>query len=222
MKNLFKRIARLFTIKSNKLLKQMEDSIEVLEYELGKSAKSIGELSDKISKIRAQRQTTLDNKEKTNTYLKQLQEVLDLAVAKDDEVLGNEAIELLEKNKEKVKIIEVNIQYFDGVISKLEEQYYNLKAKYDDKKSKLDSLKIKNEFAKTMENVNKELKVHYSNDEFDMSEIEKIETEIQEKIYYEANKNEKLSKQESLGDKMAALTKTNRFQQYKESLKGVK
>lgn len=215
-----KRAFRLFKINSNKLLKQMEDSIEVLEYELKKSGENIDKLSDKISKMKAQRQTFIDQKNKSEEYIVKLQSALDLAVQKDDAVLGNEAIELMDKNKEKIKTIELNIKYYDDVIQKLEDQYLSLKAKHKEKVSKLDSLKTKNEFVKTMQMVNKELKLNYSDNEFDMSEIEKIEQEIQEKIYYETDINEKLNKKDTVEDMVKKYTYVDKFEEYKNSLKG--
>lgn len=220
MLKIMKRAFRLFKINSNKLLKQMEDSIEVLEYELKKSGENIDKLSDKISKMKAQRQTFIDQKNKSEEYIVKLQSALDLAVQKDDAVLGNEAIELMDKNKEKIKTIELNIKYYDDVIQKLEDQYLSLKAKHKEKVSKLDSLKTKNEFVKTMQMVNKELKLNYSDNEFDMSEIEKIEQEIQEKIYYETDINEKLNKKDTVEDMVKKYTYVDKFEEYKNSLKG--
>lgn len=215
---LLKRVKRIFTIKSNNLLKKMEDSIEVLEYELSKSKESIDALSERISKIKAQKQGVIYDKTKAENYITKLKRVLDIAVQKDNSETGNEAIELIEKNEEKVKVYNQNIAYYDEVITKLENQYDSLRVKYDEKFRKLETLRIKNDFAKTMENVNKELKKNYSNGEFDFSEFEKIEKEIQEKIYYENDRNEVLSVKESFEEKVAAMTNVNKFEEYKKSL----
>lgn len=216
---LLNRVTRLFNIKGNKLLKKMEDSIEVLEYELNKSKENIDKLSERISKIKAQKNSVIDDKTKAETYIIRLQKVLDKAVEKDDSELGNESIELIEKNKEKVKVFNQNIAYYDEVISKLESQYASLKVKYDEKFRKLETLRLKNDFAKTMESVNKELKKNYSDGEIDFSEFEKIEKEIQEKIYYENDRNEVLTLKDSFEDRVEKLTNINKFEEYKKSLR---
>lgn len=215
---LLNRVKRVFSIKSNNLLKKMEDSIEVLEYELNKSKESINQLSERISKIKAQQNTVLDDKEKAESYIDQLKRVLDRAVEKDDSELGNETIELIEKNEEKVKIFDQNITYYDEVVSKLNNQYSSLKVKYDEKFRKLETLRIKNDFAKSMESVNKELKKNYSDGEIDFGEFDKIEKEIQEKIYYENDRNEVMSAKDSFESRASELTNVDKFEEYKKKL----
>lgn len=218
MRKLLNRITRLFTIKGNKLLKKMEDSIEVLEYELNKSKESIDALSERISKIKSQKRSVEDDKNKANDYIEKLQKILDKAVQEDNSEIGTEAIELIEKNKEKVKVYDQNIQYYDEVIVKLEAQYDSLANKYDEKFRKLEMLRLKNDFAKDMEKINKDLKKNYSGGEFDFSEFEKIEREIQEKIYYENDRNEVLSVKDSFEEKVAQMTRVDKFEEYKKSL----
>ena len=95
MLKLFKRLFRLFSIKSNKAIKKYEDAIEVYEYELARSRENLQKISESQSKVNASLQTAKDKKKKTEEYITKLKGILDLAVEQNDDALGEETIVLL-------------------------------------------------------------------------------------------------------------------------------
>jgi phage shock protein A len=211
-----KRLFRFFSIKSTKALKKYEDSIEVYEYELQKSKEKLDKLADSQSKLRADKKTMEDKKAKATEYVSSLQRILDRAVEQNDDALGEETMGLIEANEKKVQMYQVNVESYDNVLAQLEQQYATLKEKYNEKIAKLDGLKAQNEFAKNMEVINKELKTHYSDDEFDFTSFEKIEEELKTKIYYEQDRNARFTPEPSLEERVNAETRKSKFQQYKE------
>lgn len=214
----FARIRRFFSIKFNKALKSGENPIEVLEYELKKSKQRLQELEDRTSSIRADKKVAAAKREEIIVKRNKAQKVLDTAVAQDDEQLGNEAIALIETHNGKVEAYDKNQEYFEQVISKLDEQYESLKSKYDEKMTKFETLKVQSELSTNMNKINEEIRRNYSSDEFDFSGIEAIEQEIQKAVHYEADRNERIAPKESLEDKIERTSGVNKFQQYKQEL----
>lgn len=217
MFNFIKRLFRLFSIKGNKAIKKYEDSIEVYEYELQKSKENLAKLADSQSKLRADKKVVEDKKAKAMDYLTSLKRILDRAVEQGDDTLGEETMGLIDKNEKKVQMYQVNVESYDNVLSQLETQYGVLKDKLNDKSAKLDGLKAQSEFAKNMESINKELKNHYSDDEFDFGTFEKIEEELKTKIYYEQDRNARFTPEVSLEDRVASESRKSKFQEYKEA-----
>lgn len=212
---LWSRMTRLFSIKANKWVKKGEDPIEVLEYELKNSKEQITKLGDRISDIRADKKVADDDKEKLIAEKERLQRILDAAVDQDDEEMGNEAIALVEKNDAKIEVLESNVKYYEDVINKLEEQHSNLKVKYEDKATKFEALKMKAKFAKNMKTINEEIRKNYSSDDFDFDGIEAIEKEVEKSVYYETDRNDRETENDSLEDRMNKVAAANKFQEYK-------
>lgn len=218
MKNFFLRLLRVFAIKGDKALKKFESSIEVYEYELQKSKESLEKLSQSQSKLRADKKIVEDKVVKVEEYVKQLEMILNLAADQEDYELGEETMGLLEANKKKLQMHDIAIQKYDGVLEELENQYSNLKEKYNENLAKLDGLKAQNEFAKNMETINKELKTHYSVEGVDFSSFDKIEEEINHKIYFEQDQNTQLA-QPSIQDRVLKETRKSRFEAFVEQRK---
>lgn len=216
MFNFLKRFKRLFSIKGSKILKKYEDAIDIYEYELQKSKENLDKLADSLSKIRADKKVVEDKKATTFSKMSGLQRILDKAVEQGDDSLGEETMSLVDKNEQKMNMFDVNIESYANVIVQLENQYSSLKEKYNEKLSKLDGLKAQNEFAKNMETINKELKSHYTEGEFDFTSFEKVEEELKTKIYYEQDRNKRFTPEPSLEDRIAVESRKSKFQEYKE------
>lgn len=216
MVKFFKRLFRLFTIKSNNLIKKHEDAIEIYEHELKKSRENLDKIGESQSKLRSQKRLVEDKEKAAVEKIGSLQAILDRAVEQNDDTLGEEAISLIDKNEKNIEMYRVNIESYDNVIAQLDEQYASLKDKLNDKASKLDGLKAQNEFAKNMETINSELKNHYSEDEFDFTSFEKIEEDLKGKIYLEQDRNTRFTPELSLEDRVEADSRKSKFQEYKE------
>lgn len=217
VKKFLKRLFRLFSIKGNKALKKYEDGIEVYEYELQKSKENLEKLADSQSKLRADKRLVENKKTSAITYLTSLEAILDQAVAQNDDALGEEAIGLIDVNKNKIEMYDVNIESYENVLLQLESQYATLKDKYNEKIAKLDGLKAQSEFAKNMEAINTELKSHYSEGEFDFTSFEKIEEELKGKLYYEQDRNKRFTPEISIEERAKTESRKSKFQQYKEA-----
>lgn len=211
-------IKRFFSIKTNKMIEANQKNIDVLEYELQKSKEQIDSLGDKLSSLRADKQVTINSIKESENRLLQLQKVLDTAVEKNDAELGNEAIALMDKTKAKLGILNKNLEYFEGVIGKLEEQYDALKAKFEDKTLTFEKLKMQSEFAENMKVINDEIKKNYSDTDFDFAGIEAIEKEIEKSVYYETDRNQQIGAAASIEAKLEKATAVNKFEEYKRQL----
>lgn len=215
---LFSNMKRMLSIRLNKVVKAGTTSIEVLEYEITESKERIDKLGDKISSLRADRKVALSDKEALELKNQSLKDVLDTAVQEDDAELGNEALTLIEKNDAKIEVYSSNIQYYDNVISKLEEQYESLKAKYEEKAIAFEKLQMQAKFADNMKSINEEIKKNYSSDDFDFSGIEAIEKEIKKSVHFETDRNGRLSEQGSVEARLQKATSANKFEEYKRKL----
>lgn len=211
-------VKRFLSIKADGVIKANQKNIEVLAYELEKSKLQIDSLGDKISSLRADRQVTANDIERTEAKRNQLQGVLDTAVEKNDGELGNEAISLLDKNTARLEILTKNLEYFDGVIGKLEEQYDSLHSQLEAKTLIFDKLKMQSEFAENMKSINEEIKKNYSGSDFDFSGIEAIEKEIEKSVYYETDRNQHIGAAASIEAKLEKATAVNKFEEYKRQL----
>lgn len=211
-------LKRFISIKASKAIKVNQKNIEVLEYELEKSKLQIDSLGDKLSKLRADRQVAVNDMEKSEAKMIKFEEILNTAVEKDDAEMGNEALALIEKGKMKLQIVGKNVEYFDGVIERLEQQYESLRQKYEQKALTFEKLQMQSEFADSMKTINEELKKNYSGDDFDFSGIEAIEKEIEKSVYYEQDRNEQIGSAASLEDKIEAASTVNKFEEYKKLL----
>lgn len=211
-------LKRFISIKASKAIKVNQKNIEVLEYELEKSKLQIDSLGDKLSKLRADRQVAVNDMEKAEAKMIKFEEILNTAVEKDDAEMGNEALALIEKGKMKLQIVGKNVEYFDGVIERLEQQYESLRQKYEQKALTFEKLQMQSEFADSMKTINEELKKNYSGDDFDFSGIEAIEKEIEKSVYYEQDRNEQIGSAASLEDKIEAASTVNKFEEYKKLL----
>ena len=213
---IFSRIFRLFNIKGNKLLKKHENAIEIFEYELGKSKNQLDKLSDSQAEMRGKLRSIRDDKAAAEKQLPELQRILDSAYRQGDDAIGEEACVEIEKVEKRIEMHQTAESTYERVLKELELQYDNLKTKHSEKLASLDTLRAKNEFAKNMESINQQLKLHYSDDEFDFTNLEKIEKDLNEKMYIEEEKNKQLTPEMTLQQRITADSRKSKFQQYKE------
>lgn len=212
----FKRLFRLFSIKSNNVLEKFEDAIQTYEYELEKSQKSLNKIKDSMSKLRAEKKMQEHKREESAKKVQGIEAILDRAIEQNDDKLGEEAIALKDAEENSFKVIERNIASYAEAIEKLEEQYEALSAKHQEKMLKLEGLRAQSDYAKNMKAINDELKTHYSDDSFDLSNLSKIEDDLQRSVFYEEDRNKQAAKSAPLEERVAKQTRKSRFQEYKE------
>ena len=212
----FQRIKRLLSIKSINVLKKMEDSIEVYEYELKKSKESIDNLQKTLSKIHADKRSADDKVEKSRIRIEKLQMALDQAIESNEDEIGEEAYHHLNAEKQKIEMHRAAVDKYQEALDQLQKQYESLKAKYEDKHAKLTLLRSKNDYAKSMQAINKEISTHYSSDEFSISSFEGLEDEINNKIYYEEDRNKRLGEETSAEEKLEKRLVNSSYKMYKE------
>lgn len=212
---LFSRFLRLFKVKGSKFIKKHEDSMEIFEYQLEQSKKSLDKLTESQAKMRADLRIVQDKIKKVEEKIPGLKRILDLAWKQKDDALGEEACVEMEKLEKQIEMHRVAEASYQKVLQQLELQYDSLKTKHREKVASLDNLRAKNEFAKNMQLINKELKANYSGDEFDFSSIEKIEQDLNKQMYIEEETNKQLTPEMSLEDRVKMDTRQSRFEEYK-------
>ena len=175
---LFKKLTRLFVTRGNKLVRQLEDKIECLNYEYEKINKAYKKANDELINIQAEKRRLIDIKDKTEDIILQLDKATKKAINDKKEDLAQHSFVLMESNKEKVIIYNKNIELINQVENKLQKQLIIFANKINDIKLKIDTLKIKNSFAVSVNKINENLNLDLS---IDTTEIDKIEEEIDKK-----------------------------------------
>lgn len=211
--NIFKRLFRLFRWKAEDKLDKHEDEIRLYEEQLKKSKESIQNLADAKAKLRAERRSVTDKKQKAEEYVDKLTGVVELAAEQKDYDLGERTIALIESNQRHIEMHTLSIEKYDGVIQEIEKQHANLKEQYRDKMSGLDGLRAQHTFVKNMESINLELKNTYSEDEFDFGSLSAIEDSIQKKIYIEQERNKDFTPEQSIDQLVQTRTRSSKFEQ---------
>jgi len=210
---LFKKLRRLLSTKGNKLIGQLEDKIECLNYEFDNINKAYKKANDELINIQAEKRRLISVKDKTEDIISQLDKATKRAINEGKEDLAQHSFVLMESNKEKLNIFNKNIELIDQVENKLQKQLIIFANKINEIKLKIDTLKIKNSFATSINKINENLNIELN---IDTTEITKIEEEIDKEYYVAEIKAENLENQAEV--EYGNIINNSKFEEYKKSV----
>lgn len=219
MAKLVKRIKRLFTSKANKLINKVEDSLEVIEYEIEQSEKVQSKLEDSIANIKGTKRFEEEKIKKSRKMIKDYQFLIDDEVKRDREngVTENKEAEKLWDamtiEKERLEAMQQNVSSYDKILNRLETELDTLKEKIQEKKRSLGQLRVKKETAENLSRVNRELQ-KYSSSEYNFSDMKKAEEDIQKELYKQVEKNKMIVSSEETAETILKKRRRNGYYDY--------
>lgn len=180
----FKWLKTLF----RKLEKKTVSNVERLELEIDKMKNCLKNIEESYYKSKGKEKSLLDRLEELNQYKKELKEGAKKVIENADDSMLLRIKKELEVQEVSIQDISKNIDICKNITEKLYQQKNILSSEFSTAKTKLESLKMKNEFSKDVkqlsdiigsdlitsefEEISREVDVEFNSNEFRLEDIE--------------------------------------------------
>lgn len=212
--SLLKRFVRFISTTLEGLIKGHENRISCLEYELKKKVKILDKIKENLIGLQGQKRKLIKDKEELERVIVDLDTATQKAISKGKEDLAKDCFNLMEGDKKRVKIYTDNIEMTNKIEEKVNKQVLILDTVIRNLRTKIDSLKLKENFSDNVKKINKTLNINTKG--LNLTEVDTIEDDIDLDYNIAEIKAENIEKaSESDLDK---LLNNDKFEEYKKSL----